>query len=100
MDSQLLHEHESVGSASLRRHLKETLAPVENRRRFFLLFMTTLFYQWSGANAITQYSPTVFGYLGIVGDDATFSCHGHLWSRQACQYFIVRRPIVDFVGRR
>jgi hypothetical protein len=38
--------------------------------------VATLFSQWSGANAITQYSPTIFGYLGIVGNEATFLATG------------------------
>ncbi|KAL4935905.1 hypothetical protein BDV06DRAFT_217067 [Aspergillus oleicola] len=100
MDSQLLHEHESVGSASLWQLLKETLVPVENRRRFFLLFMATLFSQWSGANAITQYSPTIFGYLGIVGDEATFLATGIYGIVKFVSTLLFAVVIVDFVGRR
>lgn len=55
MDSQLLHEMESVAGATQWDLAKETFVPVENRRRFFLIFMAHLFSQWSGANAITQY---------------------------------------------
>lgn len=57
MDSQLLHEMESVAGATQWDLLNETFIPVENRRRFFLIFMATLFSQWSGANAITQCDP-------------------------------------------
>ncbi|KAL4951874.1 hypothetical protein BDW69DRAFT_196136 [Aspergillus filifer] len=100
MDSQLLHEHESVGSASLWQLLKETLIPVENRRRFFLLFMATLFSQWSGANAITQYSPTIFGYLGIVGDEAKFLTTGIYGVVKFVSTLLFAVVIVDFAGRR
>ncbi|KAL4963424.1 MFS transporter/fungal specific transcription factor domain-containing protein [Aspergillus stella-maris] len=100
MDSQLLHEHESAGSASLWQLLKETLVPVENRRRFFLLFMATLFSQWSGANAITQYSPTIFGYLGIVGDEAKFLTTGIYGVVKFVSTLLFAMVIVDFVGRR
>ncbi|KAL4798508.1 hypothetical protein BDV19DRAFT_377035 [Aspergillus venezuelensis] len=100
MDSQLLHEHESVGSAPLWQLLKETLVPVENRRRFFLLFMATLFSQWSGANAITQYSPTIFGYLGIVGDEAKFLTTGIYGVVKFVSTLLFAVVIVDFVGRR
>ena len=71
MDMQLLHEKESVAGATQWDLLKETFIPVEDRRRFFLIFMATLLSQWSGANAITHYSPTTFGYLGIVGTETT-----------------------------
>ncbi|KAL4747772.1 hypothetical protein BDW72DRAFT_209392 [Aspergillus terricola var. indicus] len=100
MDSQIQHEHESVASASLWQLIKETLVPVENRRRFFLLFMATLFSQWSGANAITQYSPTIFGYLGIVGDEATFLATGIYGVVKFASTLAFALVIVDFVGRR
>ncbi|KAL4916129.1 hypothetical protein BDW62DRAFT_218870 [Aspergillus aurantiobrunneus] len=100
MDAQILHEHESVASASPWQLLKETLIPVENRRRFFLLFMATLFSQWSGANAITQYSPTIFGYLGIVGDEATFLATGIYGVIKFVSTLAFAMVIVDFVGRR
>lgn len=76
MDAQILHEVEAVSDACLLDLLKETFVVVENRRRFFLIFMATLFSQWSGANATTQYSPTIFGYLGISGDESTFLATG------------------------
>ncbi|KAL2835478.1 hypothetical protein BJY01DRAFT_238805 [Aspergillus pseudoustus] len=100
MDAQILHEHESVASASQWQLLKETLIPVQNRRRFFLLFMATLFSQWSGANAITQYSPTIFGYLGIEGDEAKFLTTGIYGVVKFASTLIFAVVIVDFVGRR
>ncbi|KAL3464483.1 hypothetical protein BJX64DRAFT_275699 [Aspergillus heterothallicus] len=100
MDAQILHEHESVASASQWQLLKETLIPVQNRRRFFLLFMATFFSQWSGANAITQYSPTIFGYLGIEGDEAKFLTTGIYGVVKFASTLIFAVVIVDFVGRR
>ncbi|CBF82158.1 uncharacterized protein ANIA_10658 [Aspergillus nidulans FGSC A4] len=100
MGSQIQHEHESVASASSWQLIKETLVPVENRRRFFLLFMATLFSQWSGANAITQYSPTIFGYLGIVGEEATFLATGIYGIVKFASTLAFALVIVDFVGRR
>jgi sugar porter (SP) family MFS transporter len=100
MDAQILHEHESVASASQWQLLKETLVPVQNRRRFFLLFMATLLSQWSGANAITQYSPTIFGYLGIEGDEAKFLTTGIYGVVKFASTLIFAVVIVDFVGRR
>lgn len=100
MDQQLLHEMESVAGATQWDLLKETFIPVENRRRFFLIFFATLLSQWSGANAITQYSPTIFGYLGIVGTETTFLATGiyGVVKFVSCVFFALF--IVDFVGRR
>ncbi|KAJ5264630.1 hypothetical protein N7505_007423 [Penicillium chrysogenum] len=68
MDSQLLHEHESVGSAS--------------------------------SDAITQYSRIVFGYLSIVGDDASFLVTGICGVVKFVGTLLFACEIVDFVGRR
>ncbi|KAL5356277.1 hypothetical protein BJX96DRAFT_186231 [Aspergillus floccosus] len=100
MDAQLLLETESTKGASLWDLLKETLVPVENRRRFFLIFMATLLSQWSGANAITQYSPTIFGYLGIVGDESKFLATGIYGVVKFVSTLAFALFIVDFIGRR
>jgi len=100
MDARILHETESVGNSSQWDLLKETLVPVENRRRFFLIFMATLFSQWSGANAITQYSPTIFGYLGIKGDEAKFLATGIYGVVKFVSTLAFALFIVDFIGRR
>ncbi|KAJ5127034.1 hypothetical protein N7448_007813 [Penicillium atrosanguineum] len=100
MDARILHETEAASNTSPWELLKETLLPVENRRRFFLTFMATLFSQWSGANAITQYSPTIFGYLGINGDEAKFLATGIYGIVKFASTLIFALFIVDFIGRR
>jgi sugar porter (SP) family MFS transporter len=100
IEARILHENESVGSTGLWDLAKETLVPVENRRRFFLIFMATLFSQWSGANAITQYSPTIFGYLGIDGDEAKFLATGIYTVVKFVSTLAFALFIVDIVGRR
>jgi sugar porter (SP) family MFS transporter len=100
MDARILHETEAVGNSDLWELLKETLAPVENRRRFFLIFMATLFSQWSGANAITQYSPTIFGYLGISGDESKFLATGIYAIVKFVSTLGFALFVVDFIGRR
>jgi hypothetical protein len=100
MDARILHETEAVGSSSQWQLLKETLVPVENRRRFFLIFMATLFSQWSGANAITQYSPTIFGYLGISGDESKFLATGIYAIVKFVSTLAFALFVVDFIGRR
>ncbi|KAJ5444316.1 sugar transporter [Penicillium daleae] len=100
MDARILHETEAVGNSGLWELLKETLVPVENRRRFFLIFMATLFSQWSGANAITQYSPTIFGYLGISGDESKFLATGIYAIVKFVSTLAFALFVVDFIGRR
>jgi len=100
MDFQLMHEMESVAGASQWDLMKETFIPVENRRRFFLIFFATLFSQWSGANTITQYSPTIFGYLGIIGTETTFLATGIYGVVKFVSTLAFALFIVDFVGRR
>lgn len=100
MDARILHETEAVCNSGLWDLLKETLVPVENRRRFFLIFMATLFSQWSGANAITQYSPTIFGYLGISGDESKFLATGIYAIVKFVSTLGFALFVVDFIGRR
>lgn len=100
MDARILHESEATGSVEIWELAKETFVPVENRRRFFLIFMATLFSQWSGANAITQYSPTIFGYLGIDGDEAKFLATGIYAVVKFVSTLAFALFIVDFIGRR
>lgn len=100
IETQILHEVEAVSNSSLWDQLKETLIPVENRRRFILTFMATLFSQWSGANAITQYSPTIFGYLGIKGTESTFLATGIYAIVKFVSTMLFGIFVVDFIGRR
>jgi sugar porter (SP) family MFS transporter len=100
IEIQILHEVEAVSNSSLWDQLKETLIPIENRRRFSLIFMATLFSQWSGANAITQYSPTIFGYLGITGTESTFLATGVYAIVKFVSTMLFGIFVVDFIGRR
>jgi hypothetical protein len=100
MDARILHESEAVGSTGMWELAKETFIPVENRRRFFLTFMANVFSQWSGANAITQYSPTIFGYLGIDGDEAKFLATGIYAIVKFVSTLAFALFVVDFIGRR
>ncbi|KPI44847.1 Quinate permease [Cyphellophora attinorum] len=77
----------------------ETLGVVENRRRFWLMFLAHLFGQWSGANAITQYSPTILGYLGIAGTETKFLTTGIYGIVKFVSVVLFAFFIVDFIGR-
>lgn len=97
---QLNHELEAVAGASQVDLLRETFATLENRRRFGLMFMAHLFAQWSGANAITQYSPTIFGYLGIDGEQETFLATGIYAIVKFSSTLLIAIFVIDFIGRR
>jgi sugar porter (SP) family MFS transporter len=99
-EQQLNHELEAVAGASQLDLLKETFSTLENRRRFVLMFMAHLFAQWSGANAITQYSPTIFGYLGIAGEEKTFLATGIYAIVKFTSTLLVAVFVIDFIGRR
>ncbi|KAJ6080293.1 transporter [Penicillium canescens] len=60
--------------------------------------MATLFSQWSGANAITQYSPTIFGYLGIDEDQFKFLATGIYAVMKFISTLAFALFIVEFVG--
>ncbi|PWY67156.1 general substrate transporter [Aspergillus heteromorphus CBS 117.55] len=99
MEFQILQEREAVSGVSQWRLVQETFGPVDHRRRFFLVFMAHLFSQWSGANAITQYLPTILGYLGMSGETAALTTGVYSVVKfGTCLVFSL--VVVDFVGRR
>lgn len=100
IDAQLNHEMEIVAGASTFDLIKETFADLPNRRRFILMFACHVFGQWSGANAITQYSPTIFGYLGIKGTEARFLATGLYAILKFVIVLIFSVFVIDFIGRR
>jgi sugar porter (SP) family MFS transporter len=100
IDLQIQHEADVVADASQWSLIKETLGVVENRRRFWLMFLAHLFGQWSGANAITQYSPTILGYLGITGTETKFLTTGIYGIVKFVSVVLFAFFIVDFIGRR
>lgn len=100
IECQLSAEIEAVSGASVWDLTKETFTITENRRRFVLMFLCHLFGQWSGANAITQYSPTIFGYLGIAGEEARFLATGLYGIVKFVSVFIFSVFVIDFIGRR
>ncbi|KAK2034429.1 general substrate transporter [Colletotrichum zoysiae] len=100
MEAQLLHEMEIVAGASVLDLAKETWTDMPNRRRFVLMFLAHLFSQWSGANAITQYSPSIFGYLGIQGEEGRLLATGVYAIVKFVSVLIFSIFVIDFIGRR
>ncbi|RAL14665.1 general substrate transporter [Aspergillus homomorphus CBS 101889] len=99
MESQILYEREAVVGSTQWDLVKELLIPIENRRRFLLVFMSHLFSQWSGASAITQYLPTIFGYLNIPDETASLAT-GLYAVVKFISCLIFSLLVIDFIGRR
>ncbi|GKZ33074.1 hypothetical protein AbraIFM66950_002849 [Aspergillus brasiliensis] len=99
MEFQILQEREAVTGTSQWCLVKETFVPVENRRRFCLVMLSHMFSQWSGGNAITQYLPTILGYLGTSGDALSLTT-GVYAVVKFTALLIFSLVVVDFVGRR
>ncbi|KAL8396483.1 hypothetical protein RB596_009838 [Gaeumannomyces avenae] len=100
MEAQLNHEIEVVAGAGTWDLVRETFADKPNRRRFILMFACHVFGQWSGANAITQYSPTIFGYLGIQGTESRFLATGMYAVLKFVTVLLFSIFVIDFIGRR
>lgn len=100
IELQLNHEIEAVAGSSALDLMKETLVVTANRRRFVLVFLTHVFSQWSGANAITQYAPTILGYLGVQGNETKFLTTGIYGIVKFTSTLIVAVFIIDLLGRR
>ncbi|GJC79071.1 quinate permease [Colletotrichum liriopes] len=100
MEAQLEHEMEIVAGASVLDLAKETWTDMPNRRRFVLMFLAHLFSQWSGANAITQYSPSIFGYLGIQGEEGRLLATGVYAIVKFVSVLVFSVFVIDFIGRR
>ncbi|KAL8343308.1 hypothetical protein RB598_004581 [Gaeumannomyces tritici] len=100
MEAQLNHEIEVVAGAGTWDLVRETFADRPNRRRFILMFACHVLGQWSGANAITQYSPTIFGYLGIQGTESRFLATGMYAVLKFVTVLLFSIFVIDFIGRR
>ncbi|KAL0778884.1 hypothetical protein CaCOL14_005142 [Colletotrichum acutatum] len=100
MQAQLERELEIVSGASVLDLAKETWTDIPNRRRFVLMFLAHLFSQWSGANAITQYSPSIFGHLGIQGEEGRLLATGVYAIVKFVSVLIFSVFVIDFIGRR
>ncbi|KAL5113489.1 hypothetical protein ACEQ8H_008625 [Pleosporales sp. CAS-2024a] len=100
IETQLNTEIEAVSDAGVWDLVNETFTITEYRRRFVLMFLCHMFGQWSGANAITQYSPSIFGYLGIQGQESTFLATGLYAVVKFASTLIFSIFVIDFMGRR
>jgi len=100
IEGQLKHEIEAVAGSSSWDLLRETFTVTSNRRRFVLMFCCHLFSQWSGANTITQYSPTTLLYLAIAGEQSRFLTTRVYGIVKFVSTLLCAVSLIDFIGCR
>lgn len=100
MQHGVLEEKHAAQDASLWQLTKEVFATANSRRRFWTLTFAHVFGQWSGANSITQYSPTIFSYLGITGNTTRLLATGLYGVVKFLSTVVVAFFVIDFIGRR
>ncbi|KAI0387226.1 general substrate transporter [Hypomontagnella monticulosa] len=93
-------ELSEYGRESLLSTLRETFCVRSNLRRVQLTVVAYILAQMSGANSITNYLPTIFGYIGIRNDDAKIYSSGlYAFAKLFC-CILASLFFVDAIGRR
>lgn len=88
------------GKPTLMSVLRETFTVRSNLRRVQLTVVAYILAQMSGANSITNYLPTIFGYIGVDTDEAKiYSSSLYAMAKLLC-CVLASLFFVDAVGRR
>jgi hypothetical protein len=80
--------------------IKETFGKRSNLRRVQLTIVAYILAQFSGANSITNYLPTIFGLIGVKGTSAKIYSTGLYAVAKLVCCFAASLFIVDILGRR
>ncbi|KAK7207833.1 putative transporter [Myxozyma melibiosi] len=97
---QIEQDFDSYGRLSLKNQMVEIVTIPTNLRRLQLSFMAYFLAQWSGANGITNYLPTIFGLIGVEGDEKTIYSTGLYAFTKLMTTLIASLFFTDAVGRR
>jgi MFS family permease len=100
MSSQIDHEGIEFGKMTFKATVRETFLVPSNLRRVKLTVMAYLLAQMSGANAITNYLPTIFGLIGVKGTGAKIYSSGLYGLAKVVCTIAASLLFVDAVGRR
>ncbi|OAA59911.1 General substrate transporter [Niveomyces insectorum RCEF 264] len=93
-------ELDEYGKDSLVATLREAFTVRTNLRRVQLTIVAYILAQMSGANSVTNYLPTIFGYVGVSTSDTKLYSSGlYAVTKFAC-CLIASVFFVDAVGRR
>ncbi|KAI5478085.1 MFS quinate transporter [Pseudohyphozyma bogoriensis] len=100
----ILEKHElekaAIQGAGLLTLIKETFTVPNYRRRIRVVIVAYLLAQFSGANSITNYLPTILGLIGVKStDERILFTGGYSIAKVGC-LFLASLFFVDVVGRR
>ncbi|KAI0420421.1 general substrate transporter [Xylaria grammica] len=90
-------QHGSQGSLSI---IKETFTVATNFRRVQLVVIAYILAQFSGANSITNYLPTIIGLIGVKGAGIKLYASGSYALAKAVFCITSSLLFIDVVGRR
>lgn len=102
---QLLRSHiedetSQYGNVGFKTTLKETFLVRSNIRRVQLTIIAYILAQFSGANSVTNYLPTIFGLIGVTGQGAKLYSTGIYGITKLICTVIASLVFVDLLGRR
>lgn len=98
--AQITDENMQYGENSFWSVLKETFGVRANLRRVQLTIIAYILAQMSGANAITNYLPTIFGLVGLKGTGAKIYSSGFYGLAKLVCCVFASLVLVDVIGRR
>ncbi|KAH7131142.1 general substrate transporter [Dactylonectria macrodidyma] len=93
-------ENSQFGEQTFRSVVKETFLVRSNLRRVQLTIIAYILAQFSGANSITNYLPTIFGLIGVQGTDVKVYSTGLYSIAKLICCVIASLVFVDVLGRR
>ncbi|KAI1387021.1 general substrate transporter [Hypoxylon trugodes] len=100
INTPIQRELSEYGQETLLSTLRETFFVRSNLRRVQLTIVAYILAQMSGANSITNYLPTIFGYIGLKNDDAKIYSSGlYAFVKLFC-CILASLFFVDAIGRR
>ena len=100
MSSQSAQELAEYGSPTLISTVRETFLVRSNLRRVQLTCMAYILAQMSGANAVTNYLPTIFGLIGVSNSNTQIFSTGFYAISKLIFCIIASLFFVDAIGRR
>jgi hypothetical protein len=100
MSNQIAHEQAEFGGQSYLSMMRETFCVRSNLRRVQLTIVAYILAQFSGANAVTNYLPEIFGLIGIKSSSVTIYASGLYGLTKVVFCIAASLLFVDIVGRR
>jgi sugar porter (SP) family MFS transporter len=100
MSSQITLEQAEFGDQTYLSIMRETFCVRSNLRRVQLTIFAYILAQFSGANAVTNYLPEIFGLIGIKSSSVTIYASGLYGLTKLVFCIVASLLFVDIVGRR